>query len=186
HGGVRPSKGTAFQEENFPTAAHFLCRCPNDADGHAEVIGDLGCRNTGAHGHGGNQVVPTGMTNARQTVVLRTNGQVQRTTASLRDKRGGQVTDTFVNREPGVREHLGEPHRGLLFFKAQFRVGVDTVTQSDDRGADCLKAGTSSGFEVHRHSSPLKTAPGAKASWTSIIASGSDDTPCMTTATLPA
>src|SRR5262249_55110830 len=139
-------------------------RGPNDADGHAEVIGDLGRRNTGTHGHGGNQVVPTGMTNARQTVVLRTNGQVQRTTASPRDKRGGQVADTFVNREAGVREHLGEPQRGLLFFKAQFWVGMDTMTQGDDRGTDRLKAGTSSGFEVHRLSSPVRTKPGAKTS----------------------
>src|ERR671930_292706 len=97
HGGVRPSKGTAFEEENFPPAAKLLRRGANDADGHAEVIGDLGRSNTGAHSHGGNQVVPTGMADARQTVVLSTNGQVQRTTASACDKGGGQVADTFVN-----------------------------------------------------------------------------------------
>jgi hypothetical protein len=102
-GGVRPSKGATFEEQDFPPAAQFLRRGPDDADGHTEVIGDLCRSNTGARGHGGNQVVPTGMTNARQTVVLSTHGQVQRATASTCDKRGGQVADTFVNREPGVR-----------------------------------------------------------------------------------
>jgi hypothetical protein len=34
-------------------------------------------------------------------------------------------------------------------------VGMDTMTQRDDRRANRLKADTSSGFEVHRRYSPL-------------------------------
>jgi len=83
------SERAALEEENGPTTAKLLSRCADNAYRHAEVIGDLRRSNPRAYGHGGYQVVATGVADAWQTVVFSTETEMQWATAGAGYKRGG-------------------------------------------------------------------------------------------------
>src|SRR5260370_352473 len=79
--------------------ATLLRRRAEQADGQADVVGDLGCRDRRTHTDRRNNVVAAGVADGGQAVVFRAKGDVQRAPAGARAKAGREVTDAATDAE---------------------------------------------------------------------------------------
>jgi hypothetical protein len=75
--------------------------------------------------------VSAGVTDARQTIVLGADRDVQRARTGARGERGRQVADPALDFEAGAVERLAEPSARLLFLEAEFGMGVDAMAEID-------------------------------------------------------
>ena len=132
HGGMHPFVAAPFEQEDFAAAvASFFCWRTDNTDGEADIVGDFSGGDGSANRHRGDEVVTTGVTDARETIVLGTDANVERAVAGTGNKRGGQIADPSLHGESGVRQHVGKPGRGFLFFKAELGIRVNPMAEGD-------------------------------------------------------
>src|SRR5438128_2443465 len=113
------------------SAAALLGRGADDAHREADVIGDARGGDARADGDGGDQVVPAGVADAGEAVVLGAQGQVERPRAAARHERRREASDAALDGEAGGVEGFGAPRGGALLLEGQLGMGVDAVAQRD-------------------------------------------------------
>src|SRR5581483_12341378 len=95
----------------------------------AEVVGGLGQRDARSGRHRGNHIVPAGVADRGQTVVLGADRDMQRARAGARHEGGRQLTDSALDREAGAVEGLAQPSTRALLFETELGMGVDAVAE---------------------------------------------------------
>jgi hypothetical protein len=141
HRCVQAGECAALEQQNLATGVtDLLCGRAHHADRQPHLIGDPGGSERGTDGGGGDDVVPAGVSDAWQGVVLGANGDVQGTRASAGAKCGRQIANALLHAESGIAQQLAQPPRGLLLLETELRVRVNTMTQSDQVLAGDLEA----------------------------------------------
>ena len=70
-----------------------------------------------------------GVADARESVILGADCNIERTVPCPRHKSGRESADSYFNVKALILQHSGNPPGGLYFLKARFRVPVNPVTQ---------------------------------------------------------
>ena len=132
HGRVDAFKSSSFKQEDLAAGIpNLLGGGPDDLDGQAKIIGHLRRGDTRAGRYGRHEIMPAGMSDFGQGIVLGADSKMERTGACSRAKGGGEITNPCLNLETGTGEDLGDPAAGLLFSKAQLRVVVNAMREID-------------------------------------------------------
>ena len=133
HRRVTPVEGAPFEHEDLAAAA-LLGRRAEHLHGDAEVVGQGGQSQAGADRRRGDDVVPAGVTDAGEGVVLGADGDGQRPAAGGGDEGRRQVgTRPMSTVNPPALKGLGDPRDRLLLLEGQLGIGVEQVGQLDER-----------------------------------------------------
>ena len=122
-------------------AAALLGRCPEDGDPQPGLIGDRGEGEPGADRRRRDDVVPAGVPDTGQRVVLRAHHDVRTGSAGARRERRRQAVGAPLDAQPARLEQVGAPARRADLVVRQLRVGGDGVRQPDEFVGDRLEAG---------------------------------------------
>ena len=93
--------------------------------------------------------MPTGMADPWQAVIFRADANMQRPTPGPGDKRSRKITDACFHTEARVQQRFRKPLSSLFFFKANFRIGVNPVTQGNEIVSRVVKSFVGSSLGVH-------------------------------------
>ncbi|WP_376699947.1 hypothetical protein, partial [Streptomyces cacaoi] len=126
HREVHPVEDAALQRMD-PAAAALLRRGAEHRDAQAEFVGDRGRSGGGADGARGDHVVPAGVAEPGQRVVLGAHAHVQRARVEGGGERGGQPAGAGDERVAEGVQCLARPACGLLLLPGGLRAGVDRV-----------------------------------------------------------
>ena len=123
-----PSNAPRSEQQDLAPAA-LLGRGPEHGHPEPGVVGDPGQGQAGPGGHGRDHVVPAGVADGRQGVVLGAHHHVQRPRPGPGRERRRQVADPPLDLEPGPLQQLAQPGAGLLLLEPELGVGVDAVAE---------------------------------------------------------
>ncbi len=125
-----PSKAPRSSSRIFPPALPTSSAgVPMTLMVRPSVVGHFGRREGRANGRCGDDVVAAGVADAGKAIVFGANADVQRPGSGAGAERRWEVGNAFLHCETGVGQKLTEPGRGLLFFEAQFGMGMDAVAE---------------------------------------------------------
>ena len=125
-----PSNAPRSSRSTLPPPL-LLGRRTDHLHGDAELVGERGERETGAHGRGRDHVVPARMADARQRVVLRTDRDRERAGARGRDERRREVAHPGFDGERSAQS-VGHPLGRALLLEGELGMGVHGVRQLDE------------------------------------------------------
>ena len=131
HGGVDAAEGAALEHEDL-TAAAFLGGSAEHADGEPEFVRHRGQGQSGPHRRGRDDVVPAGVADGGQRVVLGAHGDHQFPFSGPRLECRRQVIDALVHGKAARTECLRHGSSGGSLPEAQLRCGVDRVAQCNE------------------------------------------------------
>ena len=130
-------EGAGLEHQRL-AAAGLLGGRAEQHDRHAQLVGDLGQRQRGTDRRRGDDVVPAGMTDPGQRVVLRADADDQRPAAEVGAERGVQA----AGRRGDLEAALGDQRLGLgaaaVFVERQLGLGVNRMRQLDQVAAASL------------------------------------------------
>ncbi len=121
-------------------AAVLLGRGPDDGDADAELVGHLGETHPGTGGRGGDDVVPAGVAEFRQRVVLRAQADGHVPVAVPGDERGTESPDAVFHGETLVRKQRRDSMRCMVFGEGELGIGMDPVAEGQQPAADPFDA----------------------------------------------
>jgi hypothetical protein len=117
---------SGVEQQHF-SAAELLGGCAQQGNRQAQLVGDLGQCQRGAHCRRGDDVVAAGMTDSGQRVVLGAHADGQGTAAEVGAKSGVQSTGRLGDLEtPLSHQRLGLGATAML-GERQLRFGVNRV-----------------------------------------------------------
>ena len=131
HGGVHAVEHAGIEHQDLATTTLFG-RCPDDPHGKPELVGERGEGEAGADGGGRDDVVPAGMTDAGQRVVLGADGDGQRSAARGGGESGVEAGHARLDRQAGRIEHLDQPGARAVLLEGELGVAVDGVRERDE------------------------------------------------------
>ena len=137
-GGVDPVEAAPLEHEDLAAAA-LLSRSAEDADGDAQVVGERRQADSGADSSRRDHVVPAGVADLGEGVVLGADRHRERPAARPAGKGSRQPTDPRVEIEAPCAQRLGAPGGGELLLEGELGVGVDLAGELDEAfpgGAD--------------------------------------------------
>jgi len=175
HRGVDAGEGAALEHEDLAAAA-FLGGGAEHSHGDPEVVGERRQRERRRDRSGRDHVVPAGMSDAGQGVVLRTDAEDQRPAAHRRTQRGRQVGDPALHGEAGRGELVTHPGAGALLLEADLGVGVQPVRQGDHLVPGALdgRAGGGPGLDAHACTVGRRAFAGGRVRWRRSSATAAD------------
>ena len=152
HGGVDALEGAGSDLQDL-AAAPLLGRCADDGDPAVARLGHRGRGESGAQTGRSDDVVPAGVADAGQRVVLEADGDVRAGPAGSSDEGGLQAVGAALGRDALVLEHVAEQVVGVVLLEVQLGLGVDPVGHVDQEvgtPVDLLGHAVLDGVEVHR------------------------------------
>ncbi|WP_371801297.1 hypothetical protein OHA38_37365 [Streptomyces sp. NBC_01732] len=121
-------EGAAFEHQHL-AASLLLGRGAEELHPAAEFVGDRGQRDRRARTGGADDVVPAGMADLGQRVVLRAHPDRQVTTAVLGGQRRRQIAHRAIHGETGVLQQYREPFGGPGLRERDLRIVVQRVAE---------------------------------------------------------
>jgi hypothetical protein len=123
-GGIDAIEGAALDHEHLATAA-FLGGRTEDEDGAFAGCEGLLEGEGGGDAGDGDEVVPAGVADARERVVLAEDGNGRGAGAAGGPERRGEFVGAAGDRESGVFQVIGDDGVGVALFEAQLGLPVD-------------------------------------------------------------
>ncbi len=136
HRSVDAGEHPRLKERDFSATA-LLRRGAHKLDGPGDGMTLPPEREEGAEGTRGDEVVPAGMANLREGVVLGEDGDPgTNTVADASPERGGETTDPALHGDALTLDGFREPRSGAVLFEAELRVRVDPRRDVAQRGRE--------------------------------------------------
>lgn len=129
HHGQRDVIKKALFDQFHLAARGLFCRSSEDLDRQAQLIGHGRQRQGRTHSAGRIDVVPAGVTDRWQSVILHAEGHHEVAASAARTERGWLQRLAPVETEIGRLQKAPDPLDGTKFLAAKLRIRVDSVTQ---------------------------------------------------------
>ncbi len=130
HRRVHPVEGPRLQQQRLARPA-FLGRCADHPYGEPELLGVRGEPECCAEAGGGDQVVPAGVPEAGQRVVLADECDGDRPAAERRAERGGQAVRGCGDGVAVGAQQFGAPGGRAVLLEGGLGVGVDAAAERE-------------------------------------------------------
>jgi hypothetical protein len=154
HGGVDPLEGPLPRHEDLSAPA-LLGRCPQEHDAPADLLGQRGGGQAGAEARGGDEVVPAGVAQAGQGVVLAQHGHGGAGGPGSRHEGRVEPVGAPLDGDAGLLHEAGQQVVGEVLRVVRLGVLVDLVRRLDELVGAGLHLGLEAlleGGQVHRRS----------------------------------